>query len=122
MLKIFLGVFLGVVLGGTVLVLGYEYYLNYKIEKSIEEVNAFEQKNSKKKRMMSNGLKSGFLSKTKKKCSREISKRHPGAINIELVHNTSLLTAMNFTLDGVSHHVRCYFDDSSAFKRFEKVR
>ncbi|MCE7638368.1 hypothetical protein K6U20_11545 [Vibrio fluvialis] len=122
MLKIFLGVFLGVVLGGTVLVLGYEYYLNYKIEKSIEEVNAFEQKKLKEKEDDEQRIKEWFLEQNEKKCSREISKRHPGAINIELVHNTSLLTAMNFTLDGVSHHVRCYFDDSSAFKRFEKVR
>ncbi len=122
MVKLVLGVFIGVVLGGLVLIVGYDQYASYKVKSALEAVEQAKLEESKRKEQRKIEYQEYLVETYAKRCKMQVEKKYKAANSIEIVHKTEKLVAVNFVAKSKSHHARCYIGEDGAVRQFELVQ
>lgn len=115
MQKIFISVFLGVLLAGAVLIVGYQKYMEYKVqsaltsEKEKREADILKKKEADKQAKLA--MKNYIINRSVTRCKMAIERKYTDIKDINFVHKTELLVAANIQVNQGQKHVRCFFSD-----------
>ena len=123
MLKIVIGVFLGVVLSAITLFVSYEVYVDYKANKIIEMIEVEQQKEVDRKAEAERKYKEALTDLNVKSCIHYARKNHGNKFELSsLDHKTELLVAISYTSENFKYHSRCFMNpENMRVRKFEIV-
>jgi hypothetical protein len=114
MLKNIISVFLGVVLAAVFLVVAYDFYVGFKINKAQEIAHQIALDNEIKKRDDAEYLKQGDQDDSVKFCVKAATEHHNNGVELlNVVKKTITFAAIDYVVGGQNYHARCTFQYNS---------
>lgn len=123
MLKIVVGVFLGVVLSVVTLFVSYEFYVDYKTNKLVEMIKVEKQKEVYRESEQERKYKEALIDLNVNSCIYYARKKHGKNFELSRIdHKTELLVAISYISDDFKYHSRCFMNaENMTVRQFELV-